>query len=912
VKYPSVFDDEIGCLPGEYNIHLDETVKPVVHPPRAVPVALREQVKLELDRLEKANVIAKVTEPTPWVSSLVVVKKKNDAVRLCIDPSDLNRAIKREHFPMPSVDDVATRLHGSTVFSTLDATSGYFQMKLTKESSMLLVFNTPFGRYRYLRMPMGVKCAPEIFQREMTEFFADLPGVEVVMDDLLVHGKDLKQHNERLNRVLQRAQKLNLKLNPEKCNIGLPEVNYVGHRLTSDGLQPTSERISAITNMKTPGNLQELESFLGMVAYVAKFIPNLSQRAAPLRELKRNEWEWTHRQDKAFRDIQHELSREPLLRYYSTKDPVTLTVDASKKGLGCALIQNNGVVAYASRTLTSAEENYAQIEKETLAVVFACTKFHKLIYGRNVTIESDHKPLENIMKKPLHAAPMRIQRMLLKLQPYSINLIHVKGKELGLADCLSRLPVERGTQLLDDELMVCKTETLAHKWQQKIEEATKGDQDLNDLKRIIFDGWPTDKQNLPSSVLPYWNMRDELSSYHGVIYKGERIVIPTSLRSEILKILHRSHTGIVKTKQRARDMVYWPGLNSQIEDMTNNCEACLKNRPRSQKEPMTIHPVPTLPWNKVGADLFEFEKVHYLLLVDYFSNYIEVMPLQQDTRSCAVIKQFKINIARYGLMETLLTDNGPQFSSKEFSDFVNLYGISHITSSPTHQQSNGLAEEAVKQIKSLMTKCKDSGDDFFLALLDLRNTPRDSEIGSPMQRLHGRRAQTSLPMADSLLQPATLKQDRIHDKLMEYRQKQKFYFDKGSKPLTAITGDKAVRVWTPQGWKIAEYMGPHHLPNSHMIRTQNGVYRRNRKHLMMTKEQPYRVPNPEPRPSTLPPLVLERRPERPFSQTVPPDVASPPVPKQTTTPNVPPTAPSLSRPVRDRKKPGWTKDYVMK
>ena len=157
---------------------------------------------------------------------------------------------------------------------------------------------------------------------------------------------------------------------------------------------------------------------------------------------------------------------------------------------------------------------------------------------------------------------------------------------------------------------------------------------------------------------------------------------------------------------------------------------------------MTIHPLPSLPWNKVGVDLFDFEGVNYLLAVDYYSNYIEVTPLYKDPRSSTLIKHLKMNIARYGIMETLVSDNGPQFISHEFAEFCQKYKINHVTSSPTHQQSNGLAEEGVRQIKELMTKCKHSGEDFFLALLDLRNTPRDNVIGSPMQRLQGRRAKT--------------------------------------------------------------------------------------------------------------------------------------------------------------------------
>ena len=360
---------------------------------------------------------------------------------------------------------------------------------------------------------------------------------------------------------------------------------------------------------------------------------------------------------------------------------------------------------------------------------------------------------------------------------------------------------------------------------------------------------------------------------------------------------------------------------------------------------MTIHPIPALPWNKVGTDLFELDGCNYLVIVDYYSNYIEVMPLQQDTRSTTVIKQLKTNIARYGIMETLISDNGPQFTSKEFKNFTAEYKINHITSSPTHQQSNGLAEEAVKQMKDLMKKCKQSGQDFFLALLDVRNTPRDDIVGSPMQRLHGRRAQTSLPISDTLLKPSVIPPDKVHDKMMEYRRRQKFYYDKGSKPLKPINPQEAVRVWTPQGWKPAEYIAEHDLPNSHVIRagSQGLTYRRNRRHLMPTSEEPHVITTPEPpihlRPRMMPstpsvqlrpkPVSTTQNPTTPIRRPPPPPdnktrtpqrspppmnlpsspIRSPPIVRSP--PRTKPPEPQTStRPVRQRRAPTWLKDYV--
>ena len=381
-RYNDVLGTSIGCLPGEYSMEIDPSLTPVIHPPCSVPAANREQVKNELDSMERKQIITKVHEPTEWVSSMVTFRKRNGQVQICIDPSDLNRAILREHYPMGDVNDIITRLAGSTVFLTLDANSGYFQIKLSESSSRLTTFNTPFGRYRYLRMPVGAKCFAEVFQREMKIHFGDHKGVEIVVDDILVHGRDMEEHNKWLEAVLARARKLNLMLNKEKSHIGQSEVNYVGHRLTADGVRTTEERIIAITNMRDPTNHQELDIILGMVSYVSKFIPHLSSMTAPLCDLKKDdEWHWGPAQAAALQAIQDSLTSDKVLKFFDVNRPVLISVDASTRGVGGALIQDGRVVAYASRSLTPTEARYAQIEKEALAVVFGCTKLDKMIYG---------------------------------------------------------------------------------------------------------------------------------------------------------------------------------------------------------------------------------------------------------------------------------------------------------------------------------------------------------------------------------------------------------------------------------------------------------------------------------------------------------------------------------------------------
>ena len=251
--YSDVFKG-IGCLPGKHKIHIDSSVTPVIHPPRRIPVSMRDKVKNELSRMVKEGIIKRVKKPTSWVNSMVVVTKPNGSIRLCIDPRDLNKAVKRQHFPLLTIEEVVSRIPNAKIFSKLDATSGFWQLQLDDQSSKLCTFNTPFGRYRYLRLPFGVKCASELYQSVMSQMIEDMEGTEVIMDDILIWGRTMAEHDQRLKRVLNKAREYNLKLSPSKCEFRKSEITYVGHTLSSEGLKPDSDKLRAVEQMKAPTN----------------------------------------------------------------------------------------------------------------------------------------------------------------------------------------------------------------------------------------------------------------------------------------------------------------------------------------------------------------------------------------------------------------------------------------------------------------------------------------------------------------------------------------------------------------------------------------------------------------------------------------------------------------------------------
>ena len=363
--------------------------------------------------MESESVIKKQTEPTDWVNSMVVVPKPNGKVRICIDSRDLNKAVLRGHYPMKSIEDILLEIPEAKVFSKTwmlfpDTGKLNFVQKLC-------TFNTPLGRCSFTRLSYGLKSAGEVYQRSVSNMVHDIEGCEAIVDDILIWGKDIEEHDKRLKQVLDRIREHNMKLNRDKCEFRKSSISYVGHVLTGQGCKPDPEKVRAVKEMPPPTNVKELQTLLGFVQYLAKFIANMSDITAPLRQLleKDIQWHWDLEQQSAFDLLKDEMTNAPVLRFYDPKKQLVLSVDASSKGLGSVLLQEGQPIAYASRALTKSQQNYAQIEKETLAITFGCRKFHQYVYGREVIVESDQKPLQAIFSKPLFKSPLRLQRLLL-------------------------------------------------------------------------------------------------------------------------------------------------------------------------------------------------------------------------------------------------------------------------------------------------------------------------------------------------------------------------------------------------------------------------------------------------------------------------------------------------------------------
>lgn len=840
-EYGELFQG-IGLFPGKSKLHLKSDAVPVVNPPRRIPEALRDRVKTELHRMENNGIIKKVTEPTDWVNSMHAVEKpKTGKLRIVLDPKYLNDNIRRPHYPMQTLDDVTSRLADAKFFSILDITHAYWSVELDDESSYLTTFSSPFGRWRFLRLPFGIKSSQDIFQQKIDEIFEGLTGITSIVDDILVYGRSRQEHDQNLRVVLERARAKGIRFNLDKLVVGVTEVPFFGHLITSSGLKPDPSKIRAIASLSVPQTRAQLENVLGMVNYLQKFAPNLAEITGPMRALLKNDVEfiWDQPQTDAFEKMKQVITQTPVLAYFDPSKPVTLECDSSKYGAGAALLQDGRPVAFASKTLTTTEQSYAQIEKEMNAIVFACTRFHQYIYGRPVTVHSDHRPLSSIMKKPLSAAPPRLQRMMLQLQKYDIDVQHVSGKDVPISDLLSRQPLSdlQETKGLDLQVhTVLQNLYITDRRLESVRNATLQDSQMQTLKQTILQGWPDLRTDCSKSIIEFWNHRDELSTADDLIFRGQTLVIPKSLRQQMIDSIHTGHMGTQKCLLRAKDVMFWPGMTKQITDFVLECPICLNNRRSNTKEPLTPHEIPKRPWENVASDLFYFDNKDYLITVDYYSRYFEVDALP-DTKSSTVIRKLKAHFARMGVPSHFYSDNGPCYTSSLFEEFAKEWNFTHVTSSPLHPISNGLAEKMVGVVKSLFKKAKESGRDPLVAILEYRNTPLDCGF-SPNQLLMSRRTRSiQLPMTDEQLKPVTVPSSTVRSKIQKSKYTQKKYYDRSAKPLPSLHLNEYVRLQVGNIWKPAKVINIHDR-HSYSVQTKDGgVYRRNRRLLSKTPEK---------------------------------------------------------------------------
>ena len=756
-EFPSVFSGFGKLKNVKIKFNINKEVKPVSQHLRRMPFHVRKKVERKIEELIKLDIIEEVTEATPWVSPVQAVPKGDD-VRMCVDMRQANRAIERTHYPVPTLEELLEKFNGHTVYSHLDFNHGYHQIELDEESRKITTFITHCGLYRYKRLVQGASGALEAYQYQIGLLFASHPGIANISDDILIGGKDQEEHDSNLRKCLKILEENGLTVNKEKCEISVSQITFFGHTISAEGIHPEISKVEAIKQFPVPTCRKEISSFLGMINYLARFISGLASETEKLRKLLRQDtpWVWGKEQDDAFQNLKELVSSELVIAHFDIELETSLIVDAGPVGLGAILVQKQKddtlrPVHFASRTLTAVERRYSQTEREALAVIFGCERFHLYLYGQHFTILTDHQPLTVLYNHSGRPSP-RILRWGLRLMSYDFEIKHIAGK-VNPADMLSICPMpysksaavecEKTEEYINSLLVynIPKAVTLS-----EVIEESQNDRILQEVVDCV-------QKNIWSSkmieVQPYKKVMNELAVKSGILFKEERLVIPTSLRKRVLNIAHESHQGIVKTKALLREKVWWPHIDEDVESIIRSCIPCLSVAPDSSPEPMKSHEM-TGPWEKVHVDLCgPFPTGESILgIIDANSRWPDIH-IMKSTTSDKIVDCLDKTFTTHGYPGIVVTDNAPNLTSVHCEEYCEINGITHQKSIPYWPQGNAEVERFYRTLLKAIRTCEAEGKDWrkhiFKFLLAYRNTPHCSTKTSPAMLLMNRPLRDKIP-----------------------------------------------------------------------------------------------------------------------------------------------------------------------
>ena len=768
--FPKCFEG-LGKLKGPpISIHVDQNVNPVSQSPRRIPYGYQEKVKTKLGELLSLGVIETVEGPTSWVSPLVVVPKDNGDVRLCVDMRQANTAVVRERHPMPTIKEMLQNLNGARFFSKIDLNLGFHQCELEEASRDITTFSTPWGLYRYRRLMFGITSAPEVYQYTLRKALSGLEGCQNYSDDIIVYAGDKVEHDRRLHAFMKRAEELGITLNAKKCVFGLTEIEYLGFRVSAEGISVSPKKVEAIRTAREPKSTQEVAGFMGLVKWVGRFLPDLSSLAEPLMGLCRKgvAFVWDKEQAKAFRQIKQMVGDVKTLAYFDPNGETFVVADASPHGLGAVLYQRLGeqyrVVEYAHRSLTSVERRYSQTEKEALGLVYACEHFYMYLAGRRFTLITDHKPLQSIFGNASSKPTLRLERWALRLMAFEYTIRYEPGPT-NIADPLSRLSTvsQGGPTPTEEYVRVIAAETLpsAVSWDE-VQKASLECPEMELVRKNIRSGdW---RNNLPA----YRANRIEFCECDGVILRDTRIVAPTSLRDKFITLAHEGHQGIVKTKQRLRCHVWWPGMDRDVERVCRGCFDCQVVAQPTPPEPLVSTRLPERPWEHLALDLMGPLPTgeHVIVMVDYFSRYYEV-GFTRSTTTRKIIDFCESVFSRWGTPLTIRTDNGPQFAGSEFQEYLKQENVRWISTTPLWPRANGEVERQnrsiLKSLKIAALKKVDYKAELRRHLVAYRSTPHSSTGATPFELMTGRRMRTKLLSFDGSPPTSSTQYESVRD-----------------------------------------------------------------------------------------------------------------------------------------------------
>ena len=878
--FGEVFDGTQGTFEG---------VKAVVHikpgheqylrvmPPSKIPhgYKFKELYEKELDKFYATGI------PVDGVglkvaSQLVAVVSQKDGklkLRLCVNyKRTLNDHIMDEPYPFPTCNEQLDKLKGE-YYSCLDIDGAFNQILNDPKTSSYLAVVTQRGYLIPQRMPFGLKTAPKIFQASMDKLIhgmdgkSPVPSTACVVDDICITGSTPQEHFENLSEMLYRLKAAGIKLNKSKCKFYQPSVKFLGKIIDKDGQRVNPSEVNAIVNMPAPSDKHTLRSFLGHMSYIGRHVADIRLARAPLDALLKADakFDWSEEHSKAFNKCKSLAGNTATLAHYDAKLPLVLTTDASPVGLGACLahkVKENGKtylkpLSYASCSLKPAELNYAQIDREGLAVYWATKHYRQFLYCRHFELHTDCSALTKIFgsKHDLGgAATGRLNRWAAALMEYDFHATHIKGASNKICDNLSRLPVPPPGELkalspsgvgqpvssaelarsmsvkhvssdfLAEEIMdsvsclaqlpeptlasvsVCKVlgPPTTAAWDivpvsvKDVAIATREDKVYSKLLAAVRSG-EIDRKD--PDLKPFTSLFYDLHVEQDVIFHGCRIVVPTKQQYNLLFELHMTHPGVVKMKEVARSNFWWPQISKQIESMVRSCAGCNKFRRRPVPAPLCPWPYARRPMERVHIDYFEYKGKMLLIMIDAYSKYIWTHVMNSDTtttKTLAVLYGWFCE--RSGFPSTVVSDNGPQFTSKDFTDRMNKWGVKHILTPPYHPASNGLAEKAVGIVKGKLKKMESSTVpvqlhfNLNLLLRIYRATPHSSTRRTPFELI----SSAPVPQIFPSLQLQQRNQDTLQPK-NEFRPTRKF--ESGDSVLVYNTLTKTNTIGTVKNKK---------------------------------------------------------------------------------------------------------------
>ena len=757
-KYRNVFSlssMDIGTFKGIKHTINTGNSPPVRQTLRRHNPVTRAEMKQLVDEMLEAGVIR--PSMSPWASPPVLVEKKTGGKRFAVDYRALNDCTIKDRFPLPRIADALDCFAGSSLFSTLDLTQGFWQIDLDESSIPKTAFITPQGLWEFVKMPFGLCNSPSSFQRAMSCCLAGLNWETALcfLDDVIVFSSNFKEHMQRLEGVFERFVEFGVKLKPAKCDFLKQEVAYLGHRISKEGVSTDPKKIEAVQSWPIPRNVKELRSFLGLAQYYRIFVKNFSLIAAPLFELTKEKSiiTWNQKADDAFKRLKDALMNPPVLAHPDFEKPFIVDIDASSIGIGCVLSQSiNGLerpICYASHKFTQTERNWHTTHREGYGVIIAIRAFKSYLYGRKFLIRTDHKAL-TFMYENLDDPHGKLARWRVETSGYDFKVVHRAGEKHGNADALSRIPgscVEAAHSVKATPVSVVGL--LEHLQGDKLLYILYNHVKNNPGKKI-----PLSAVEFESShYIAHYNRKfREYSIRNNLLYFRDRIVVPRTALPQLLYMLHDSpisgHFGRAKTLYAVQERYFWPCLTSDVDVYIKSCIICQRRKVEANKSWKPLQPSEALdrPFMRMAMDVLtlppssSFTKV--LVLVDYYTKWIEAFPLRDEKAETVARILFNEIYARYGPVEYLHSDRGANFLSSLVQNLSLLCGIKQTHTAAYTPKADGQVERQIRTLSDMLAKFSEENgnwyDYFYQCLLAVRTSVHATTSFTPYEVLFGR------------------------------------------------------------------------------------------------------------------------------------------------------------------------------